>query len=111
MIRRFKNKLHVSLGLFDGRRRLLISVVSAACFATALVGYIATVNVLLLAGDQIRSGNAEIRRLERETNAMREEFAQLNAPAAVEARSRAIGMVDIAGMHYLPSSSAVAISR
>jgi hypothetical protein len=107
-----QTKNHIeAVAHLDTQTRVFVSLVASFVALLAVVGYITAVNFMLIAGDQITQGNEYIRDLERESSELRDELVKLDAPAAIEARSRAYGMIDVAGIHYVPSGDAVAVSR
>lgn len=92
-----------------GRRRLALGF--AAVGISAAILYVAAVNVILLGGESLRSGEARLKALEAEQARLLEIVSERQSPPWLEARSRAAGMVAVDAVRHLTASRSLALSR
>ncbi|MDP3727095.1 MAG: hypothetical protein Q8R35_00460 [bacterium] len=96
---------------FGGRAWRGVIMGAVIVMVLAAAAYVAAVNAILLAGEDVKQDRNILSSLQQEHALLAAALAAQESPAWLEANARAQGMVEATGIHFLNSAGAVAFSR
>ncbi|MDP3727397.1 MAG: hypothetical protein Q8R35_02015 [bacterium] len=95
---------------FSGRAWRGIAMGALVVAVLAVAAYVAAVNAILLAGEDMKQDRKVLSSLQQEHALLAAALAAQESPAWLEANARAQGMVEATGIHFLNSVGTVAFS-